>query len=115
MDLNFFYAKQKHRMWKIRMKAHCLGIEEMAVEQIASAHQCDLGKWIDSYAAEKYKDLSEMDELIMKHDNLHNLAKLIVEKKKAGDMEACQREFKTLEQHSTRIVELLDFIEVNQK
>ena len=54
MRLDFFYAKQKHRMWKIRVRAYLLDIDSFDKNKIKDHHSCDLGKWIDNYARENY-------------------------------------------------------------
>jgi methyl-accepting chemotaxis protein len=111
MVLDFFIAKQKHRMWMINMKAYLLGVEDFKAENIAKHTDCDLGKWIYGYAISEFKGNQHFDELEKIHQELHKTIVDIIKLKEANELESANKAFNSLEEISGRILNLLDVLE----
>jgi methyl-accepting chemotaxis protein len=114
MILDFFIAKQKHRMWMINMKAYLLGVEDFKAENIAKHTDCDLGKWIYGFAINEFKGNVHFDELERIHQDLHRTIVEIINMKEAGRIDDANTSFNSLEAISTRILTLLDEMEKQQ-
>lgn len=115
MELNFFYAKHKHKMWKMRLKAFLLGLEDFDENKITSSDDCDLGKWINEYAKEAYKDFPEMEELIQIHDKIHEIVKEIPTLKKKNKLQEANQKYELLKKESDRLLQKLGKIEQREK
>lgn len=111
MVLDYFIAKQKHRMWMINMKAYLLGIEDFEASQVASHTACDLGKWIYSFAINIFSENESFQELEKIHQELHKTILNIISLKESNNLIEANLEFSKLETISTRILELLDNME----
>ena len=111
MVLDFFIAKQKHRMWMINMKAYLLGVEDFKAENIAKHTDCDLGKWIYGYAITEFKGNSHFDELEKIHQELHKTIVDIIQLKEENKLIEANSAFNSLEEISGRILQLLDVLE----
>lgn len=111
MRLDYFLAKQKHRMWMINMKAFILGIEDFEAEKVAKHTDCDLGKWIYGFAINVFKGDSHFDELEKIHQDLHKLIVYIIEETKKNNIKAADEAYQNLELISKRILDLLDELE----
>ena len=111
MVLDFFIAKQKHRMWMINMKAYLLNVEDFKAENVAKHTDCDLGKWIYGYAIDAFNGNSHFDELEKIHQELHRTIVNIIQLKEAGSLEEANQAFTSLEEISGRILQLLDVLE----
>ena len=111
MVLDFFIAKQKHRMWMINMKAYLLNVEDFKAENIAKHTDCDLGKWIYGYAIDAFKGNSHFDELEKIHQELHKTIVNIIHLKEAEKLEEANSAFNSLEEISGKILLILDVLE----
>jgi methyl-accepting chemotaxis protein len=111
MILDFFIAKQKHRMWMINMKAYLLGVEDFKAENIAKHTDCDLGKWIYGFAIKEFKGNQHFDELEKIHQELHRTIVDIIQLKEANQLVEANTAFNNLEEISGRILQLLDVLE----
>ncbi len=111
MVLDFFIAKQKHRMWMINMKAFLLGIEDFKAENVAKHTDCDLGKWIYGYAIDVFKGNPHFDELELIHQELHQAIVSIIQLKEQNNMNEANEMFTKLESISGSILSLLDKLE----
>jgi methyl-accepting chemotaxis protein len=111
MILDYFIAKQKHRMWMINMKAYLLGVEDFKAENVAKHTDCDLGKWIYGFAINEFKGNPSFDELERIHQDLHKIIVEIIQLNEAGKKDEALKSFDSLESISTRILTLLDEME----
>jgi methyl-accepting chemotaxis protein len=111
MVLDFFIAKQKHRMWMINMKAYLLGVEDFKAENVAKHTDCDLGKWIYGYAIDAFRGNASFDELERIHQDLHKIIVDIIQLNEAGNKEEALKTYDSLETISKRILVLLDEME----
>jgi methyl-accepting chemotaxis protein len=111
MILDYFIAKQKHRMWMINMKAYLLGVEDFKAENVAKHTDCDLGKWIYGYAINEFKGNPSFDELESIHQELHKIIVDIIKLNEAGNKDEALNNYNNLETISRRILVLLDEME----
>ncbi len=111
MVLDYFIAKQKHRMWMINMKAYLLNLEDFDASKVASHTACDLGKWIYSYAITVFAGNADFDELEKIHQELHKTILNIISLKENNNLIEANTEFNKLEKISNRILILIDNIE----
>lgn len=111
MVLDYFIAKQKHRMWMINMKAYLLDLEDFDASKVASHTNCDLGKWIYGYGINVFKNNSEFEELEKIHQVLHETILTIINLKESNNLKEANLEFNKLEDVSNKILYLLDKIE----
>ena len=114
MELNFFYAKHKHKMWKMHLKAYLLDIDDIDEKRIVSSNDCELGKWINGFAINKYKDNPDLEQLIQIHNKIHVIVKDIPRLKKKGEIEKAQENYNNLEKESQRLIKILETFEVKE-
>ncbi|MCF8334957.1 MAG: CZB domain-containing protein [Bacteroidales bacterium] len=115
MELNFFYAKHKHRMWKMKLKAFLLGLDELDENKIVSSDSCILGQWINNYGWEAYKEYPEMKKFVDLHEKIHQIVRDIPGLKKKNKLEEARNKFKELDKESDKLIELLDILQQKEK
>lgn len=113
MELNFFFAKQKHRMYKIHLKAFLIGLDQDLSDEIKDKDSttCQLGQWIKQNANSKLSNFQEFKELAELHDKFHEKANTIITFKKEDQILEAKEEFKKLENISDTLLYLLTEIE----
>gem|GEM_PF-2051653 len=115
MELNFFYAKHKHRMWKMKLKAYLLGLDDLDENKIVSDQECELGQWINQVGWEAYKHHPEMQQLVDKHQLIHQVVEEIPKLKKTGDLQKATNQYNRLEEESDKLIGLIEAIEEKSK
>ena len=111
MTLDFFLAKQKHKLWLIKVRAYLLNIQSFNLNEAISHTDCELGKWIYNFGFETYKDIDEMVELEEIHLNLHAIVRQIIELKNDNKIEEAFVKFEELKRVSNAIIYLLNKLE----
>lgn len=114
MELNFFYAKHKHRMWRMKLKAFLLDLDDLDEKEIISSNDCILGKWINEYGWETYKDYPEMKEFVDLHERIHEIVKEMPDLKRANKLKEAQKKYEQLESESDKLIALLEKIQVKE-
>lgn len=109
---NFAGAKQKHLMWKSKIRAYLDGKRTMSTGEATSHNECELGQWLFSVGLRRFGKNPLMIELDQKHQKLHALVKQVLDLKRAGKIEQAEAEYSALLQTSDRIVALLDELEI---
>jgi len=109
--LDFSSAKAKHLAWKTRIRDFVEGNISLDEHNGMSEHDCDLGKWMDHFALDKYGHLPHMQKLNKEHVHLHEVARKIVGLGNAGKMEDAKQFTRDIDITSTQIVELLHQVE----
>ena len=110
MELNFFYAKHKHRMWKMKLKAFLLDLDELEESQITSSDNCILGQWINNYGWEAFKDYPEMEKFVNLHENIHQIVSTMPDLKRNNKHQEAWKKLQELEQESDKLIDLLDIL-----
>ena len=111
MNIDFYLAKHKHLMWKIRLKAFLIGLKDMEEKQVVSHHDCDLGKWLDNFAMNEYKNIEELKKLEKLHIKMHNVVADIIRVKNENNMEEACKLYKMMKAYSDNIIALLDIVD----
>lgn len=115
MELNFFYAKHKHRMWKMKLKAYLLDLDDLDEKEIISSNDCILGQWINEYGWETYKEHPEMKEFVNLHEKIHDIVSEMPTLKKANKLQLAREKFEILEQESDKLIHLLEQIQEKEE
>lgn len=105
---NFASAKQKHLMWKTKIRAYLDGKRTMSQGEALSHNECELGQWLFSVGLRQFGKNPLMIELDQKHQKLHALVKQILDLKRSGKLEEAETQYSALLHTSDRIVALLD-------
>lgn len=105
-------AKTAHLAWRIKLRDFLDGKGSLTLEQAVSHHDCALGKWYYSDGLEKYGEMSEMREVESPHAEMHLIIKNIILLKQQGNTGAAEVEFQKVKPLSSKIVHLLDIIEL---
>ena len=109
--INFSVAKNKHLIWKTRLRAFLDGKESLTEREAVSHEECELGRWLYSEGMPKYGDIKEMRELERRHAELHSTVKSIIGLKQSGNTDEAEQLYKSIESLSEQIIALLDAIE----
>ncbi|MFP4620474.1 MAG: CZB domain-containing protein [Bacteroidales bacterium] len=115
MELNFFYAKHKHRMWRMKLKAYLLDLDDLDEREIISSNDCILGKWLNEYGWEAYKDYPEMKEFVDLHEKIHEIVSEMPKLKKANKLKKADEKYRQLEQESDTLINLLEKIQEKEE
>ena len=115
MELNFFYAKHKHRMWRMKLKAFLLDLDDLSEKEITSSNDCILGKWINEYGWEAYKDHPEMKEFVDLHERIHDIVSEMPNLKKANKLKEAQKKYEQLERESDELINLLEKLQEKEE
>ncbi len=108
---DFAAARNKHRLWKARLRAFLDGEETMSEVEAVSHHDCDLGKWLYSEGMKKYGHLPDMQRLAQIHAEMHGLIRDVISKHNQGASTEAEAVLTRVEKYSDRIVELLTNLE----
>jgi len=108
MKINFFYAKQKHRMWKIRIRAFLMDIDDLENIEIKSHKSCELGIWIEKYAKKEFSGSSYLAGLVESHEGVHDAIKEVLVLRKKNQPKKAWEAFEKLEIASVEVINYLD-------
>ena len=100
-------AKTDHLIWKLRVANMIAGKETIAIEELSSDKNCNLGRW---YFDENnsYKDYKEFKQLAVPHEKVHDCALNAVRAYKAGDIKSAEKSLKNIEYYSADVIKLLN-------
>ena len=101
-------AKTDHLMWKWRIYNMFKGLVQIQPEDVASHHECRLGKWYFGEAQELFKDSPLLAEMDQPHQEVHDAAKRAVESFIQGDVNQAQSALEELEHASEQVIKILD-------
>lgn len=104
--LDFEQARAKHLLFKTRLRALLYGAE-MEEAPIVSHVDCTLGKWIYGHALEHYKNIPELIELEKVHENIHVVAKHLVELYRKGNVFEVRKGLDEIEKIADSLIGLL--------
>ncbi|MCL7750381.1 methyl-accepting chemotaxis protein [Guyparkeria hydrothermalis] len=109
---DFASARAAHLAWKTRLRAYLAGDHDaLDADNIASDHDCQLGRWYFGQGKRKYGDLPAMAAIEEPHRQLHQKVKQIIDLDRNGDKAQAERELTAVDRLSDRIVSLLDEVE----
>ena len=103
--------KLRLQTWRLKVRG-CLGeVKEIDATQVSSYRECAIGKWIYSTGMDEYGQLPELRELERKHQQMHLMAKEVVDMKRLGRMEEAEREFTKVRGVVEEVADLIDSVE----
>lgn len=108
---DFAVARVMHIGWKATLREFLDGKESMTLEQAVSHKECALGKWLHSEGLIKYGDMPEMQEFEKVHIELHATIEKVLQFKNSGDASSAEKEYKKMDNLSSKIYSLLVTIE----
>ncbi len=96
-----------HLMWKWRVYNMILGYLQMDTNNVASHHECRLGKWIDSLSSTETNVLKLISQLEKPHSMLHEQARKAIDLYNKGNLAEAEKLLSEMERTSQKVVELL--------
>src|SRR5271169_2554962 len=109
-NMDFTFAKSKHLSWRTLLRSFLDSKGGLTEAQVVSCRDCDLGKWLYREGLKKYSGLAEMKDLEIVHSNMHAAVKRVYEAKKTGKSAEAEKEFKVMEELSSKVVDLLNAV-----
>src|SRR5271166_1458891 len=111
VSLDFAAVKTAHRSWRLKLRSFLDGGDNIAVDQITSHRDCQLGKWLYAEGAASYGQFTEFQKLEAKHKDMHGVVKEVVELKQAGKAAPAEQRFLVVCQAAEEVVALLTKLE----
>lgn len=112
--LDFVAAKLTHSSWKLKLRRYLDGEEVLTPHQATDHDRCEVGRWLaDPEVAPgmSIKGHTEIAALAEAHRALHASVRRIIETMEAGRRDEAEREFALADQHSQRVVSLLESLQ----
>jgi len=109
--LDFASARNKHLLWKSRLRDFLNGQKTLTAAEATSHKDCTLGKWLYSSGLEKFGKLPEVQQLESRHQQLHQSVGEVISLKTSGDTKGAERELARVDVVSSQIVSLLAGLE----
>ena len=105
--LDFATARLDHLEWKRKLKSSLEDSGEAAEELAISHKDCELGKWLYSRGLHKYDHFPLILELEKTHEELHTIARNILQKRDSGDRPGAKQGFSKMAPISDKLIALL--------
>ncbi len=100
-----------HLQWKSRLRDFVEGKGDFNISEI-SPEGCDLGKWLSSDEVKEYASNSNIEELVLAHNELHETAKRVYNLKLLGQNNLAQLELSNIVKSSMKIYSLLNALPI---
>ena len=110
-DLDFYSARTAHLAWKQKIRDFLDGKQALTHQEAVSHRDCVLGKWLYSTGMARYGHYDEMVLMEKQHEIMHNTIREIINLRNAGDDQAAENKFHTIDSLSSEIVTLLRKVE----
>jgi hypothetical protein len=93
--LNIVAAAEAHVVWKNRLGSHVHGVsrEPLGMALLGQDGVCQLGGLINGAAFAIFRDMDEFWQLSEAHQKFHQLASVVIEKLKGGDVSGAESLF----------------------
>ncbi|MDP1872309.1 MAG: CZB domain-containing protein [Gallionella sp.] len=93
--LNIVAAAEAHVVWKNRLGSHVHGVshEPLGAALLGQDGVCQLGGLINGAAFAIFRDMEEFWQLNEAHQKFHQLASVVIEKLKGGDVSGAEALF----------------------
>lgn len=102
-------SKADHILWKWRIYNMFIGLEDVSPSDVASHHDCRLGKWYDQEETKAlFHNNQAYQDLEYHHAEVHHAAKDAATYFQQGDIEQAEDELRRLEQASNEVLRYLD-------
>ncbi|UYB50028.1 methyl-accepting chemotaxis protein (plasmid) [Lysinibacillus capsici] len=104
-------AKTDHLLWKWRVYNLILGVGTIDLNEVTSHETCRLGKWYYGDLPDHVKQNEIFKQLEEPHKQVHQNAKLVVERYQKNDLIGVEKSFGDLEKASVIVIDLLTILE----
>ncbi|MBA7556952.1 hypothetical protein ES705_49679 [subsurface metagenome] len=107
----FINARIRHKLWLIRVEQFIDDYHSISEEEIVSAEECSLGRWLYSSGLKRFADIDEITSLERVHREMHEKCKRLVSLFRAGEKAQAKAVLQELESFSQAITGYLGSIE----
>jgi methyl-accepting chemotaxis protein len=104
-------ARIRHKLWLIRVEQFLHDSHSISEEEIASAEECSLGRWLYSSGLKRFADIDEITSLEQVHKEMHEKSERLVSLSKAGEKAQAEAVLQELKSYSQAITGYLGTIE----
>ena len=101
-------VKATHLKWRTRLEAAIHGRQSLRPEEITSHRECDFGKWYSGDSAQDLKENSAFQTAGLHHEQVHVLARKIVEAVQKNDATRSKSYMAEFENHRELMFAALD-------
>ena len=101
-------VKLAHMLWRGRLRALLAGAIELRLDEVASHHDCDFGKWYDAQNDKSITEHPAYREVGEKHQWVHEIAADVVGLVERGEKDRAVERFKAFEPTRIALFEALD-------
>lgn len=116
LGIDLSLAKAQHALWNVKLGFFIEQEDpEIPEASLVDYRSCYFGKWLYSKGLAEYASLPEMKTLEEVHQELHALAKKIVELKLAGKVAEAKQEVIKLQTISEKITSLMEIVQAKIK
>ena len=102
------FAKSDHALWKKKLAGMLVGKSDLTAAELASHHDCRLGKWYYQVADSRLKDHPVFRQLEDPHAAVHRHGKAAAELFGQGDRVGALAKYGKMEKASAQVLALLD-------
>ena len=111
VQLDFQDAKTKHLQFKSRLRSILFGEILEDENPVLSHTECPVGKWIYSHALFTYQDIPELQDLEKVHQQIHLIARQLINLYKQGKIEQSREGLFEMESVADDLILLLEKVE----
>ena len=111
VQLDFQEAKTKHLQFKSRLRAILFGEILEDENPVISHDECPVGKWIYKHALSAYPQMIEIYTLEKVHQQIHAIARQLVNLYKAGEIDVARKGLSEIEAVGDKLIYTLELVE----
>ena len=111
VQLDFQEAKTKHLQFKSRLRAILFGEILEDENPVISHDECPVGKWIYKHALSAYPQMIEIYTLEKVHQQIHAIARQLVNFYKAGEIDVARKGLSEMEAVADKLIHTLELVE----
>lgn len=104
-------ARIRHKLWLIRVEQFLHDSHAISEEEIVSAEECSLGRWLYSSGLKRFADIDEITSLERVHKEMHEKCQELVSLSGAGEKAQAKAVLQEVKSFSQAITGYLDTIE----
>ncbi len=107
----FINGRIRHKLWLIRVEQFLHDSHSISKEEIVSAEECSLGRWLYSSGLKRFADIAEITSLEQVHKEMHKKSERLVSLSRAGEKAQARAVLQELKSFSQTITGYLCSIE----
>ncbi len=109
--VNFTHLREMHLRWKGRLERFLKGVEHIDPEQLASADQCDLGRWLNHETNRWLMGRTELVHLIRVHKDMHDATRAVILAHQSGRRDETVAAMERFEARSGEVLHAINIVE----